>query len=172
MDAVTSSHARSIARMLAVSAVALACGAAPHAPDPPLANVAPQTEPAASVVAGNYRALQSVPIVCHEEPSGWCEEEAEDTLAIRKVAGGAIGVEIDVVRTNGHTCSFEGVMQPDPDAAARWVYRTSADDEEGACELVLEHTASMIEIRADGCRYYCGVRASLDAEFAFPPVSP
>lgn len=139
----------------------------------PAQAVAPAPTRAAAPVSivGEYRQSVDVPMVCDEED--WCHEESEDTLSVTAAPDDGIAIDIAVVRTNGHTCQFEGTLKRDPRASRgtrRWVYRSDGDDEgEDACELVLEQSGDKVTTRADGCRYWCGVRASLDATFPFPP---
>lgn len=143
-------------------------------PPPTVANEAPAPKRATSSLSGDYSAPHTIRMVCDggqpQDPDGWCEENVEDTMTIRERVNGSIDVAIELVGTNAHTCSFEGTLERTVDgeaSARRW--RFQSDDEESPCSLVIEHAAKLVTIRAEGCREYCGVRASLDAAFDFPP---
>lgn len=148
--------------------VLAACGSAAPAPLPP-ANTPTAPLPDATLpIAGAYRAPHTVPMVCDGGDDGWCEEEAADTMTITDAGGGRIDAAIELVQTNGHTCTFEGMLAPVPGSTTRWVFH-SDDPDEGPCTLALERTPTEVTLMADGCRYYCGARASLDASFPVPP---
>ncbi len=154
-----------------------ACGASPApAPAPATlgnslgADTATPT-PTPSIV-GEYRARHEIGVVC-DAPDGWCPELVDDTLTIRDAGDGRITVAIELVQTNAHTCGFDGTLAPTPthdagDDVTRWRFADHGED--GPCELTLEVSAGDITISSDGCRYYCGARASLDATFARPPA--
>lgn len=139
---------------------------------PPPAIEPPAPNPAVRSIDGEYVARHEIQLVCDGEPDGWCMEQVEDTMTIRERANNGIAVALELVRTNAHTCSFEGALERTLDgegSTRRWQFQ--AEDEEFPCSLVLEQARGRVTIRADGCREYCGARASLDAEFDFPPRS-
>jgi hypothetical protein len=137
-------------------------------PGTPVANVAPAATRPTSSLAGDYRASHTIRVVCDAGVDGWCDEEAEDLLTIRDTRSGTIAVTIELTRTNAHTCSFEGELVPVPSAsrgdARRWSFQR--EDDVGPCTLTLEQTATELHVSAEGCHYYCGARAHLDATFA------
>lgn len=158
------------------------CWSTASAPPPPLSH---RTEPAAAPasIAGTYRTTHEVMMVCDTGQEGWCAEEGEDTLTIEDRPDGAIEISVELVRTNAHTCSFSGTLHPAPAPAnhvRRWIHevgqqgeRDGSDElDESYCKLELEHAASKLTLRSDGCREWCGVRASLDGEFPAQPERP
>lgn len=150
----------------------LACSAAAPAPAPPVGNVvaAGSAAPPPSI-AGAYRQPHEIQMVC-DQPDGWCPEQVEDTLVVRDAGGGQVAVEIELMQTNGHSCSFAGTLAPVADAPAaepQWRFHL-ADGDEGPCTLTLTLTSvaapgDLLRLASDGCRYHCGARASLDATF-------
>ena len=96
----------------------------------------------------------------------WCEETVTDVLDVQKAAGGLM-VRIELVQTNAHTCTFEGELEPSGDRA--WSHRAKAGEE--PCELTLTWREPELSIRSEGCRDYCGARASLFADFVREPVT-
>jgi hypothetical protein len=119
-------------------------------------------------VTHRYCEMHEVPVVCDHPPPGddMCPEEGEDTLELRELRTGKLAVEIELVRTNGHTCTFEGeltYMGSSEPGIERWSSSESTDEVE--CTLELLKRADAIEISSTGCREYCGARASLDARF-------
>jgi hypothetical protein len=75
---------------------------------------------------------------------------------------------IELVQTNGHSCTFEGDLTPAKPAGAseqRWIYDRADDGEEGPCHVEMIHKNPEIEIHSQGCLYYCGARAHLEASF-------
>ncbi len=186
-------HRRTAAAALAVAAalaLALAaCGGPATPPGAPPSNRAATTAAPAPPVFGSYRAPHEIMVVCDVGDDGWCPEEVMDTMEVRDAGRGALAVTIELVQTNAHTCTFEGTLAPDPQApGARWIYDGAGgggggDDghdaetdavgdgelDEWPCRLVLEHEPRSVRISSDGCRLYCGARATLDAVFSFPP---
>jgi hypothetical protein len=160
-------------RTLAVALVALTSAAACGASAP--ASVAPPSNTPVSVVdppvamAGSYSAPHTVMMVCEGGDDGWCEESVADAMTITEVGRERLDVEIELVQTNGHTCTFAGTLALDPAASTRrWIHH-SVDELEGTCDLSLEHAGGELRLQSEGCRYYCGARASLDATFPYPP---
>lgn len=156
--------------LIVSAATASACGGNARPRPVALANQA--SSPAAPRVslAGTYTQPHPVLVVCDSNPDGWCEEQASDTLTIREARDGAIAVTIELFQANAHMCNFEGELRPAPPPAAntrRWRFQEQNDD--GPCEFVLDRTEKELTLQSEGCRYYCGARASLDATF---PVSP
>lgn len=168
---------RSLLPGLALALAAAAC-ARPSAPTaaPPSNTPAPAVAdaPVAAAMTGSYSAPHAVMMVCDGGDDGWCEEQVADSMEVREAGDGRLAVTIELVQTNAHTCSFEGVLTPDPAAPAparRWSFR-SDDPDEGPCSLQLEQSGAEVRLLSDGCRYYCGARAVLDAVFPFPPGPP
>lgn len=121
-------------------------------------------------MAGTYSAPHTVMMVCEGGDDGWCEEDVEDTMTVTEPGDGKLDVAIELVQTNGHTCSFAGILAPDREASSpRWIHH-SDNEEEGPCTLTLDQSETELVLQADGCRYYCGARASLDATFPYPPA--
>jgi hypothetical protein len=153
-----------------VSATALAaCGAPARPPTPVPSNTptGPLDEPPS--IAGTYRAPHTVMMVCSENTDGWCDESVEDAMTIADAGADRLDVSIELVQTNGHTCTFAGILTLDTRAdTRRWTHH-SIDETEGTCDLTLEHFDTALTLRSEGCRYYCGARASLDASFPLPP---
>jgi hypothetical protein len=140
-----------------------ACGSSAPAPSEPIENrdPSPPEAPAPSVV-GSYQASHDIEVVC-SDPSGWCTEHVADTLIVRDAGDGALDVEIELIQTNAHSCSFSGTLAlVEPGV---WRFHSDEDAEDGACTLTLTAIATELTIAAEGCRYYCGMRASLDATF-------
>jgi hypothetical protein len=177
---------------LALVLATAACARPPSTVAPPTSAAAPADPKAPRPMTGSYLAPHTIMMVCGYGDDdgdddgdvdgdddgddgggggGWCEEEVTDHMDVREADGEGLAVSIELVRTNAHTCSFEGVLVPDPRAPAptrRWVFQ-SDDELEGPCTLQLEQSGRRVDLHADGCRYYCGARASLDATFRFPP---
>lgn len=116
----------------------------------------------------------------HEQDSGFCFFNTEDTLTV-KTAKDGYAVEIETVRTNAHTCSFEGaakrVSENVLEASAEsemWV--PGQGQEEGkfvpaTCRVSLTYTnADTVDVRVVGapqaCESFCGANASLEMEGA------
>jgi hypothetical protein len=159
-------------RTISIAAVLVASGcwsqsAAPR--NTPVANVGPAPRPAVVHHEAGYRRTHVIRYVCDGGDDGWCDAGADDTLVIHDARAGAIAVEIELMQTNGHSCTFDGVLAPVRTLAhgvSAWVFDHADDDEEDACTLTLERSAAAIRISSDGCRSYCGARASLDVTFA------
>jgi len=155
---------------LALAAATLAACAAPaRAPAPPIGNTAPPEVASASAlptITGRYRTRHTIQMVCG--PDGWCDEEVDDTMVVRDAGDGRLAIVVELVRTNAHTCSFEGTLAPVADAPAgepRWRYHDPSSDD-APCDLTLTLRGDELRLAAEGCRYYCGARASLDATFS------
>jgi hypothetical protein len=80
-------------------------------------------------------------------------------------------VHIELVQTNGHTSTLSSSLTLDTRATTRRWTHHSVDELEGACDLTLEQTDTTLDLQSEGCRYYCGARASLDATFPYPPTT-
>ena len=146
-----------------------ACGGAAPAPVPP-SNASTVESPVESLF-GAYRAPHPVMMVCDGGDDGWCEEQVVDALDVGAAGGDSLTVTVELIQTNGHTCSFSGTMAADPAApppARGWRF-DGKDEGDGPCALTLQHSGDLLILAADGCRYYCGARASLDATFSYPP---
>lgn len=154
----------------ALAVLATACGGSTRAPVAPPSNT--PTGPIAAAppsIAGTYSAPHTVMMVCSENADGWCEESVADAMTVIDAGDDRLDVTIDLVQTNGHTCTFSGALTLDTAASTRrWVHH-SDDPDEGACDLSLEHADAELRLASEGCRYYCGARASLDATFPYPP---
>ncbi len=165
-------HARVAAVITSTLSVA-ACGGAPAAAPPPILDnaAAPGAASVPPSLAGRYVAVHPIMVTC-SGPDGWCEEPAEDTLVVRDLGDGRLAIEVEVLATNAHSCTFEGELAPvvdGPSDVRRWRF-AGVDELLGACEVVLAHDPARrrLEVSSDGCRYYCGARASLDAGFDVP----
>jgi hypothetical protein len=154
--------------------VALAASCTSSAPAPVISSSA-ATRPVS--LTGTYRTPHSVWVVCQSEQQDddGCEDEAEDVLRLDEQPGGRLHAVIDVTRANHHTCSFEGTLEPAAPTTPgerRWTFdQPGGEADDGPCRLALVHRDQAIEITAEGCRYYCGMRATLDATFAYPATS-
>ena len=119
-------------------------------------------------VARRYCIAHEVPVVCDKPPPGedMCPQQAEDTLELHEISPNTLTVAVELVRTNGHTCTFEGTLSraaPSEPETQRWTFSDSNKD--SPCSLELVERGSQIEISANGCRDDCGVRATLDGKF-------
>jgi hypothetical protein len=118
--------------------------------------------------SGWYSAPHEVSHVC-DNPD-WCVQEVSDSLRLAQ-QGNDLQVEIELVQTNFHTCTWHGAMTSGP-VEGRWEYS------EPECALVLELKGNLFRLSSEGCREYCGARAYLSAEFAVasrssrPPRAP
>lgn len=134
----------------------------------PIVNVAPAApKRVVSSLAGEYRRSHMISVICDGGVDGWCDAGAEDVLTIQDTRRGAIAVQVELMQTNAHSCTFEGELAPvrsPPPGVQQWVF--DHEDEVGPCTLTLEKRGSEIAISSESCRYYCGARASLDATFA------
>src|SRR5689334_7156947 len=145
----------------ALAFAATGCGGAPHPPSSPPSNTPVAVVDARPKMAGDYSAPHSVMMVCEGGDDGWCEEDVADSMTVHE-SGDDLDVAIDLVQTNGHTCTFEGHLAHDPSPAAnRWTFHSADEAEDGPCTLTLERVDSELRLAADGCRYYCGARATL-----------
>ncbi len=104
---------------------------------------------------GWYSTKHEVTHVC-DEPD-WCVQEVTDGLFVASHEAGLM-VDVELVQTNFHTCTWSGVMKPTGDQRS-WGFA------EGDCEIALELKGNSLILRSDGCREYCGARAHLEAEF-------
>jgi len=158
-------------RLVSMLACLAACGGA-GAPPPttPVSNVAPRPSAPDSPIAGDYKTTHTVMVVCDSNADGWCEQPVDDRMTIREGADGKIAVVIEVVQTNAHSCTFENelVAAPSPgNGVRRWAFHDASDL--GPCDLTLDRTDKEFKVDSEGCRYYCGARASLVATFAATP---
>lgn len=139
-----------------------------------VATDAPPPRRTAIALSGHYRSAHEIRMVCdgdqRQDADGWCKETVEDTLRVRELANGSIEVAIELVSTNAHTCSFEGTLERtlDSQSARRWRF-DAENDEEFPCSLVVEHARGKLTVTSEGCREYCGARATLDAVFDVRP---
>jgi len=140
----------------------LAALAAESATDPA---AAPESAAPAAPTApiGSYRASHTVMVVC-DDPD-WCEEEVSDSLEIRSTSDGGLDVSIELVQTNDHMCSFEGILRRKSEREWEW----QAPEGDPECHLWLRWRADSLAVSSQGCREFCGARASLEAEFSYPP---
>ncbi|MEZ4366907.1 MAG: hypothetical protein R2939_11530 [Kofleriaceae bacterium] len=152
--------------MIAAASLALAAcggggggGAATPATSTP-GNVGPSA--AEAPLGGKYVWAHEVMVVC-DGPEGWCPEETADVMLLTEQDDG-LQLEIELVQTNAHTCTFSGLVTP-VEPGRVWQYRSPKDAMEEPCELTLTHTGSSLQITSEGCRDFCGARATLDATF-------
>jgi hypothetical protein len=156
-----------------------ACGAT--SPPPRAAAIANTSGEGDTVppLTGAYHDRHEIMVVCGDNPDGWCAEMVSDSLILREGDAGGVYVAIGVLQTNAHSCTFEGELTArDPaelpagvDEAWR-VVEPARDDGDGGCTLDLARTGAELVITSEGCRDYCGARASLDASFSTATWSP
>ncbi|HUQ03395.1 MAG TPA: hypothetical protein VM261_12920 [Kofleriaceae bacterium] len=164
-------RAFALALALAVTSATLvaACGAsAPSPSSPPSNSPVGLVEPPVAM-AGSYSAPHTVMMVCEGGDDGWCEESVADTMTVTEHGRDRLDVSIELVQTNAHTCTFAGTLTLDPASSARRWTHHSVDELDGTCDLSLEQSGAELRLQSEGCRYYCGARASLDATFPYPP---
>lgn len=121
----------------------------------------PEPEPAEDRYSGVYTATHEVTYVC--ESPDWCTGEVTDRLTLEAVEGG-LAVEVELTQANYHVCNWRGRMIHRQKQGG-WVF------EEADCRLELTATDEELRLRSEGCRDYCGARASLHADFPRPPAS-
>jgi len=110
---------------------------------------------------GTYARQHRVMVVCRNPD--WCEQEVTDKLIVTTAPGQAIDVSIDLVQANAHTCTFRGRLANVATDEWRW----QAPASEPPCQLRLSWRDVELRVSSDGCRQFCGARASLDATFAY-----
>ncbi len=121
--------------------------------------------PSRTALTGRYRVAHEIPMVCDPPTGGLdCAQSVEDTMTLRERSDGGLHATISLVQTNAHSCTFEEDLAPAGDR--RWKFDAVED---GPCHVDLVQDETTIEIQSEGCRYYCGVRARLEATFPFPP---
>lgn len=157
--------------VLGVLAALGGCGATPP-PRPAAIDNASTGGAAGPPLTGAYRNRHEIMVVCGDNPDGWCAEIVTDSLVIQEGDAGGVYVAIGLVQTNAHSCTYEGAMTardpaelpPGVDEAWR-VVEPADDDGEGGCTLDLTRTGADLMVTSEGCRDYCGTRASLFASF-------
>ena len=159
---------RVLAPVAAVVLVAACGGSAPAPVAPPSNTPVGDVDPPVAM-AGSYSAPHTIMMVCEGGDDGWCEESVADTMTVTEVGRERLEVAIELVQTNAHTCTFAGTLTLDPAASTRRWTHHSVDELEGTCDLTLEQIGAELRLRSEGCRYYGGARASLDATFPYPP---
>jgi len=155
---------------VALAAVALAACAPPPPAPPVIGSTGGEPAPASAPLPpprGTYYQPHTIEMVC-DQPD-WCEEEVTDALTARPIAGGRLAVTIELVQTNAHTCTFEQELEPVPGDRRRWRFHAGEDHDEGPCDLVVIREPDRIDVESEGCRYYCGARAYLEASFPATP---
>lgn len=85
-------------------------------------------------------------------------ESVEDDLSLVFINDDFLAFDLNVVRTNFHTGGAFGLAEKSDDSTYVWL------GEEG-CELTFILTDHSVETFDNGCDYYHGFRASLDANF-------
>lgn len=166
-------RAAMVPRLIALLPLALGCGGGPvPVATPAVDNHADEDLAASTSLTGVYRDDHEIAVVCSESPDGWCNERVTDSLILRQRDDGALLVAIDLTQTNAHSCSFSGVMLPvspaelDDGVDAQWRFAQAGADEDAGCLAHLTLDGPQLTVTADGCREFCGARASLDASFA------
>jgi hypothetical protein len=131
-----------------------------------LENQAPTTDEDPNVpdglVVGTYVSPHTVMVVC-DDPD-WCEQQVEDTMRVTASRDDTASVFIELVQANAHSCTFEGTLGRASEDTWKW----KAPLGEPECVLTLV-AGDDITITSEGCREYCGARASLDATFPRMP---
>lgn len=85
-------------------------------------------------------------------------EEVEDNIGVVFINNNLLAFNLSVVRTNFHSGSAAGLAKKIDENTYVWY------GEEG-CELTIKLSPSTIETIDNGCDYYHGFRATLDADF-------
>ncbi len=157
-------------RLVALLALCCTCSKPVEPPVAPTLEevAAPAAQPATATpndsLVGTYLDSHMIGAVC--DSSEMCEETVTDTLRIQSDdETKTISVEVELVQANFHTCTFENTLRTI--GPRRWKFSESTPDSN--CHVSLSRDDKSVTITSQGCREYCGARASLDAEFSFPP---
>ena len=102
-------------------------------------------------------------MVVSDDPD-WCEQEVKDSLTIEPAKDAGVTIAVELVQANAHICTFEGTLAKAGDQVWEW----RATDGEAACHLQLRWGLDTLKLSSEGCRDYCGARASLEATFSYP----
>ncbi|MEZ4222952.1 MAG: hypothetical protein R3B13_18560 [Polyangiaceae bacterium] len=105
-------------------------------------------------IAGEYRVEHEVSYNC--DLPEWCTGPVTNSLTVKQERDDIV-VEIQLVHTNMHTCTWQGTLS----ARAQDRYEFSEPD----CDLSLTVTPTTLQLRSEGCREYCGARAYLEGDF-------
>jgi hypothetical protein len=145
--------------------VVIGCGSS-HAPPPSNTTPVARPEPRGSL-AGDYTTEHAIAMVCEPPGQGLeCEETVSDRMQLTEMPGGVLHARIELLQTNAHSCTFDGDLVPAGDR--HWTFDEPAG-EEGPCHVDLFQRDARLELTSEGCRYYCGARATLEGAFAYPP---
>lgn len=85
-------------------------------------------------------------------------EDVEDDIGLVFINDDLLAFNLHVVRINFHMGGASGLAKKTTDSTYVWLG-------EGGCELTLKITEQTIETIDNGCDYYHGFRATLDADF-------
>jgi hypothetical protein len=127
----------------------------PEETTPPAEADVPAPEPS---IEGGYAWNHIIEVYDGEEGA---DEEVTDCLALKK-EGEDLSFAFELVQTNAHTCSMNGVAKADGEN--RWVYEENNEEDGFACRLEIVVTDTAIELKdSEDCRsYYCGARGYID----------
>lgn len=82
---------------------------------------------------------------------------------------GGVALLISTIGGNDHTCSFEtDAAESAANGTVTWSQNPDKELYQEACTLTLKPTPDGVTLSSAGesCQYYCGMRATLDGEFA------
>jgi uncharacterized protein len=96
----------------------------------------------------------------------WKVGESTDCLSITASADGAAEFSIESIQTNGHSCAIYETAHRTDNVFEFLDLRPEAEAWD-QCRLRLVVKQGVIEVEAEGCRGYCGMRAGLDG-MSFP----
>jgi hypothetical protein len=104
----------------------------------------------------------SISALAQSIPGEYITEKGWGNLKIKKDKDGSTKFDIGAMGANGHSCGLDGtikngVAKMDPDGA----------EPNEKCTVKFKNTEKGIEVipNGDGCRYYCGMRASFDGNY-------
>lgn len=157
-------------RRLPIAVLVVGCGSAATSPAPPSNHGGPD---ATASLTGRYTVQHEIELMGSDCAVDGCTERVTDTLRVTENADSTLTIDVALTQANAHSCGFTGTLvgraQATDELPWRWVYSAPGDADDGPCELTLAFDGRDLDLSADGCRYYCGARASLDASFAYPP---
>jgi hypothetical protein len=122
----------------------------PVEPDVPAANTS---------IEGGYAWNHIIEVFDGEDATN--DEEVTDCLALKR-DGEDLSFAFELVQTNAHTCSMNGLAKASGEN--RWVYEERNEEDGFICVLEIVVTDTAIELKdSEDCRsYYCGARGYID----------